>query len=107
MRSLKCRLSPPTGDVSRISVKSLLFTANDASDPKVSVALRFAQQVVRTRGEVDDRDLAAVQAAGWQGSEIVEIVGHVLSTTLTNYLHHLSDVPIDYPTVPFAEDDDA
>jgi uncharacterized peroxidase-related enzyme len=77
----------------------------DASDPKIAAALRFAQQVVRTRAEVDDRDLAAVQAAGWQDSEIVEIVGHALSTTLSNYLHHLSDVPIDYPAVRFAADD--
>jgi alkylhydroperoxidase family enzyme len=76
----------------------------EASDAKIAAALRFAQQVVRTRGEVDDRDLAAVQTAGWQDSEIVEIVGHVLSTMLSNYLHHLSDVPIDYPTVPFAGD---
>lgn len=75
-----------------------------ASDPKTAAALRFAQQVVRARGRVGDRDLADVRAAGWQDSDIVEIVGHVLSTTLSNYLHHISDVPIDFPTVSFAED---
>jgi uncharacterized peroxidase-related enzyme len=74
-----------------------------ASDPKTAAALRFAQHVIRTRGRVDDRDLAAVRAVGWHDSEIVEIVGHAVSTTLSNYLHHLSDVPIDYPRVPFAE----
>jgi hypothetical protein len=54
---------------------------------------------------VDERDLAAVRTAGWQDTEIVEIVGHALSTTLSNYLLHLSGVPIDYPAVAFAEDD--
>lgn len=75
-----------------------------ASDHKTAAALRFAQQVVRARGRVGDRELADVRAAGWQDSDIVEIVGHVLSTTLSNYLHHISDVPIDFPTVSFAED---
>jgi uncharacterized peroxidase-related enzyme len=76
-----------------------------ASDPKAAAALRFAQQVIRTRGQVDEHDLAAVRTAGWQDTEIVEIVGHALSTTLSNYLHHLSDVPIDYPAVAFAPAD--
>lgn len=76
-----------------------------ASDPKNAAALRFAQLVIRTRGQVDERDLAAVRTAGWQDTEIVEMVGHALSTTLSNYLHHLSGVPIDYPAVAFAEDD--
>jgi uncharacterized peroxidase-related enzyme len=79
--------------------------SGQASDPKTAAALRFAQQVVRARGQVGDRELAAVRAAGWQDSEVVEIVGHALSTTLSNYLHHLSDAPIDYPPVPFAGDD--
>jgi alkylhydroperoxidase family enzyme len=75
------------------------------SDPRTGAALRFAQQVVRTRGHVADAELAAVRDAGWQDAEIIELVGHALSTTLSNYLHHLSKVPIDYPTVPFAADD--
>jgi alkylhydroperoxidase family enzyme len=77
------------------------------SDPKTAAALRFAQHVVRVRGHVDDRELAPVRSAGWQDAEIVEIVGNTLSTTLFNYLHHLSDVPVDYPPVAFASDEDA
>ncbi|WP_375488057.1 carboxymuconolactone decarboxylase family protein [uncultured Mycobacterium sp.] len=78
-----------------------------ASEPKVAAALRFAQQLIRTRGHVEDGELAAVRAAGWHDGEIVEIVGHALSTTLSNYLHHVSAVPIDYPAVAFASDDAA
>jgi alkylhydroperoxidase family enzyme len=73
----------------------------------IAAALRFAQQLIRTRGHVEEGELAAVRAAGWHDADIVEIVGHALSTTLSNYLHHLSDVPIDYPAVAFASDDAA
>ena len=74
-----------------------------ASDPKTAAALRFAQLVVRTRGHVETTDLAAVRAAGWTDAEIVEILGHAIATTLSNYLHHISEVEVDYPAVDFAE----
>lgn len=73
-----------------------------ASDPKVQAALTFAQTVVRERGHVSDDDLAAVRGAGWSDGEVVELVGHAITTTLTNYLHHVSDVPVDFPAVDFA-----
>jgi uncharacterized peroxidase-related enzyme len=76
-----------------------------AADSKTAAALRFAQAVVRARGRVATDDIEAVRRAGWSDAEIVEIVGHVATTTLTNYLHHLSEVPLDYPVVDFVEDD--
>jgi hypothetical protein len=51
----------------------------------------LAQQRVRTREHLDEG----------------ELVVHALSTTLSNYLHRLSEVPIDYPAVAFASDDAA
>jgi AhpD family alkylhydroperoxidase len=73
-----------------------------AVDPKQAAALSFVQAVVRERGEVKDSDLAAVRAAGWTDADVVELVGHAIASTLTNYLHHLSDVPVDFPRVEFA-----
>lgn len=76
-----------------------------ASDPKTAAALRFAQLVVRTRGHVDQADISAARDAGWEDADIIEIVGHVIATTLTNYLHHISEVPVDFPAVDFASDE--
>jgi AhpD family alkylhydroperoxidase len=73
-----------------------------ASDPKVQAALVFAQQAVRERGHITDEQLAAVREAGYGDGEIVELVGHAIATTLTNYLHHLSGVPVEFPAVEFA-----
>lgn len=77
-----------------------------SSDPKTGAALRFAQLVVRSKGHVDAADIVAVRDAGWSDAEIVEIIGHTLATTLSNYLHHLSEVPVDFPAVDFAADDE-
>ncbi|GLP80937.1 carboxymuconolactone decarboxylase family protein [Mycobacterium antarcticum] len=73
-----------------------------ASDPKVQAALKFAQALVRDRGSVTDSDLGAIRTAGWTDGQIVEILGLVVANILTNYLHHMTDVPVDYPAVEFA-----
>jgi AhpD family alkylhydroperoxidase len=73
-----------------------------AADPREGAALTFAQAVARERGRVGSDELAAVRAPGWTDGDLVELVGHVIASTLTNYLHHLSDVPVDFPAVEFA-----
>ena len=76
--------------------------SGEASNPRVAAALRFAQAVVRERGHVSDEDLEAARIAGLTDADLVELVGHAIATTLTNYLHHLSNVPVEFPRVEFA-----
>ncbi|WP_161976574.1 carboxymuconolactone decarboxylase family protein [Mycolicibacterium sp. CH28] len=76
----------------------------NVADMKTSAALQFAQAVVRDQGHISDDTLTSVRQAGWTDSEILEIVGHTIATTLTNYVHHLSRVVIDYPPVQFASE---
>ena len=75
----------------------------DASNPRVAAALRFVQVVVRERGHVSDEDLRAARAAGLTDGDLVELVGHAIASTLTNYMHHLSKVPVEFPAVEFAD----
>lgn len=78
------------------------LTANrDAasSDPKATAALRFAAQVVRTRGHVSDAELNAVKAAGFNQAQVLEIVMHTIVNTLTNYVNTVAQTDIDFPVV--------
>ena len=70
-----------------------------SSDPKADAAVRFAALLVRERGQVSEADVAVVKLAGYDESEIVEIVAHVALNTLTNYLNEALDTPIDFPVV--------
>ena len=74
-----------------------------SSDPKASAAVRFARQVVEARGKVSDADLAAVKAAGFSDSQIVEIVAVVAENVLTNFLNNVAETDIDFPVVRAAE----
>lgn len=73
--------------------------AGRSSDPRTAAAVRFALAVSRTRGRVDDAELAAVRAAGFGDGEIAEIVGHVALNTLTNAFNNVSRPDVDFPRV--------
>ncbi len=73
-----------------------------SNDPKAAAALRFATQIVGTRGHVSDADLAAVKTAGFSEAEVIEIVLLVALNTLTNYVNNVAQTDIDFPVVtPF------
>ena len=78
-----------------------------STDPKLEAALRFVQTLVRERGFVTDAQLEAVRDAGWDDAAIVELVGHAVENTFTNYLHHVSEVPVDFPEIAFVQDEEA
>lgn len=78
------------------------LTANrdaSSSDPKAAAALRFAAQVVQERGHVSDEQLQAVRAAGYNQSQVLEIVLHTVLNTLTNYANTVAQTDIDFPLV--------
>ena len=70
-----------------------------SSDPRAAAALRFAAEVVRTRGHVTDDDLRAVKEAGYDDAQVIEIVLHVVLNTLTNYVNVVAGTEIDFPVV--------
>jgi uncharacterized peroxidase-related enzyme len=81
------------------------ITANrhgSSNDIRAAAAVRFAAQIVRSRGHVADDELAAVKAAGWGDAEIVDIVLAVALNTFTNYVNEVAKTDIDFPVVTAA-----
>jgi uncharacterized peroxidase-related enzyme len=66
---------------------------------KPAAALRFASKLVRERGRVADNDVAELRRAGFDDTEIVEIVGTVALNIFTNYFNHVAETEIDFPLV--------
>jgi uncharacterized peroxidase-related enzyme len=87
-------------NVAKLDDAEITANRNGASsDPKASAAVRFAAQIVNTRGHVTDEDLAAVTDAGFGAAEIVEIVLTVALNTFTNYINEVAKTEIDFPVV--------
>jgi uncharacterized peroxidase-related enzyme len=70
-----------------------------SADMRANAAVSFAAKVARTRGRVEDADLAAVKAAGFSDAEIVEIVAVVAENFFTNILNNVAETEIDFPVV--------
>ena len=73
--------------------------AGHASDPKTAAALRFALKLVRARAQINDADVAALRAVGFEDEHIVDILAHVALNLFTNYVNVAFDVPLDFPRV--------
>lgn len=74
-----------------------LARAGDSPDPKRAAAARFSQQVIESRGQVGDEDIAAIREAGYSDPEIQAIITVVVVTLLTNYLNNVNDTVVDVP----------
>lgn len=71
----------------------------ESSDPITAAALRFAGLIVQQRGHVSDEDLMEVRKAGYEDTEIAEIVGHVALNMFSNYFSHIAQPELDFPPV--------
>ncbi|MCL5776171.1 carboxymuconolactone decarboxylase family protein [Limibaculum sp. FT325] len=72
--------------------------AGRSDDPRIDAILTLSVAIVAARGMVSDRDLAAAREAGLSEADIVETVGHVVANIFTNYLNHVADTDIDFPS---------
>ncbi|MEL6105316.1 MAG: carboxymuconolactone decarboxylase family protein [Planctomycetota bacterium] len=69
-------------------------------DPKLDALAQFVHSVVENRGRVSDLDTATLMDAGYTEESVVDIVLSVVAIMTTNYLHNITDVPVDFPAAP-------
>jgi uncharacterized peroxidase-related enzyme len=70
-----------------------------SNDPKADAAVRFAIKVARAQGRVGDDDLRAIRLAGYDDSQVIEIVQHVALNFWTNAINGVAKTEIDFPAV--------
>ena len=69
---------------------------DQAIDDKKLEALRtFTTAVVEKRGWVSDDDIVAFQAAGFSKAQILEVIVGLSFKTLSNYVNHIAETPLD------------
>lgn len=77
----------------------LLARKGHASDSRRDAAVRFARQVIESRGKVSDADVQAVRSAGYTEANVIEIVALVAMYSLTNFFNNVFDPEKDFPAV--------
>ena len=69
----------------------------ESEDDQRAAALRFAREVVETRGHPSDEALEEVRNAGYTDEQIVEMVATVNLATFTNYMNDFMGTEVDLP----------
>lgn len=69
-------------------------------DDRIDALARFAKSVADNRGKVSDLDTAFLLDEGYSEENIVDIVLAISGITTTNYLHNITEVPVDFPAAP-------
>ena len=69
-------------------------------DPKLDALARLVKDVTVRRGHADQGLLDAFFAAGWTKENLVDAIITVGDKVVTNYLHAVTRVPVDFPAAP-------
>ncbi|MCK8668488.1 carboxymuconolactone decarboxylase family protein [Pseudomonas azerbaijanoccidens] len=70
-----------------------------AREGQLNAYALLAQQITESRGHLSSEQIAAARAAGIDDTKIVEVIAHVASQTLTNYLNNVALTDIDFPAI--------
>ncbi|CAH8281922.1 putative peroxidase-related enzyme [Mariniflexile fucanivorans] len=74
-----------------------------SSDKKYDALVKTAKQITLNNGKVDDATLETFFNTGYTKGSLVDIILAVNAVSVTNYIHNLTQVEIDFPIVPELE----
>jgi len=69
-------------------------------DAKLDALAVFTRSLVQNRGKVDSEALDAFFSVGWTKENMVDVIVAVGDKTITNYLHSVTKIPVDFPAAP-------
>lgn len=69
-------------------------------DAKLNALARLVQNIAVNRGHPDVVAVDAFFSAGWTKANLVDVVVVIGDKIVTNYLHGVTGVPVDFPAAP-------
>jgi AhpD family alkylhydroperoxidase len=69
-------------------------------DAKLDALAKLTKNVAINRGHADSAVVDAFFAAGWNEENLVDTIVTIGDKTITNHLHGVTKVPVDFPAAP-------
>lgn len=69
-------------------------------DSKLDALVKLAKSVAENSGNISDEVLQAFFDAGYTKENLVDVIVNVGEKATTNYLHNVTQVPVDFPEAP-------
>lgn len=76
-----------------------------ADNPKLNALVKLAASITRTRGYAEPALVDDFFAQGFTHENLVDLILQVSDKTAMNYLHNLTQIPVDFPLAPALEVD--
>ena len=80
--------------------EALAFRRGEGGTERETALLHFLDAVMNKQGYVDDAELEAFRAAGFDDAAVVEVCAGIAWMTFTNLFNLVNDTEIDVPLVP-------
>lgn len=77
--------------------------ANIGFDPKLDALAKLVKNTTENRGHASGAVIEAFYAAGYTEANLIDVVIIIGDKIITNYLHALTDIPVDWPLAPELE----
>lgn len=90
------------GKMNGFSEKQTVEIRNGSAsfDKKLDALVTIAAAITRNRGNISDDVLADFFNAGYTKENLVDVIVTIGEKTTTNFLHNVTDIPIDFPAAP-------
>jgi uncharacterized peroxidase-related enzyme len=74
--------------------------ADAAFDNKVDSLAKFVKETAVNRGRPSEKALDAFFEAGYNTANLIDVMIVIGDKIISNYLHNITQIPVDWPTVP-------
>ncbi|GAB3773485.1 carboxymuconolactone decarboxylase family protein [Spirosoma horti] len=72
-------------------------------DPKLDALVKLAQAITETKGHPATELVDSYIAAGYAQSSVIDLILMVGDKIMSNYLHSMTNLPVDFPAAPALE----
>jgi len=80
-----------------------LRSGSASFDTKLDALVKLAGAIASHRGKIEDRVLQAFFDAGYTRENLIDVIVNVGEKAITNFLHNVTDIPVDFPAAPVLE----
>ena len=71
-----------------------------SSDAKLNALVALAADITQNRGKASTETVDAFFAQGYTKENLVDLILQISDKTAMNYLHNLTQIPVDFPVAP-------
>lgn len=83
--------------------QALDLRSGKSDNPKLDALVKLAASITKTKGKADAAVVDAFFAQGYNNENLIDVILQVADKIAMNYVHNLTEVPVDFPVAPALE----